>query len=254
MTLLGKALVFFNLALSLLLAAWAFNLYANGIDWSDRKGTKPGESVGEYALHEAKLDEMWKSVPPAQTSWQTEREKLRKEESRLVADRVWYDKEMKHVFVTATAADPVGEIAVASKDDPTAGIKKGQILLDNKDFPLLVPLRDRAGNPLLALAEYNKRDGDILKSLEDVLAKHEKQIVEANKRTDLIIGDKAKGMRGFQQRIVDEKIKNADVLAEQKLIRPQLINTVVDAELIFKRNVQLNKRVEELKKISIANK
>jgi hypothetical protein len=254
MTLLGKALVLFNLAFSLLLAAWAFSLYANGIDWSDHKGGKPGESVGQYALHEAQLDEMWKSVPPAQATWQTERKMLLDEESRLVADRVWYDNEMKHLFVTANAADPVGAITVAGKDDPKTGIKKGQIVLEAKGFPLLTPLRERGGNPLLALAEYNKRDDSILKSIAEVLAKHEKQIVESNELTDLIIGDPAKGTRGFQQRIVDEKIKNADVLAEQKLVRPQLINNVVQSQLIFKRNDQLNKRVEELKKINIASK
>jgi hypothetical protein len=254
MTLLGKALVFFNLAFSLLLAAWAFNLYANGIDWSDHKGGKPGEAVGEYSLHEAQLDELWKSIPPAQTTWLTERNKLLKEESLLVADRVWYDNEMRHLFITANAANPVGEIAVAAKDDPKTGVKKGQILLDDKGVPLLAPLRERGGNPLLALAEYNKQDEDIVKSIQDVVDKHEKQIDEANKLTDLITGDKTKGTRGFQQRIVDEKIKKADVLAEQKLVRPQLINTVVESQLIFKRNAQLNKRVEELKKINIASK
>ena len=47
MTLLGKALVFFNLAFGLLLAGWAFSMHANGIDWTDRKDKN--EPVGEFA-------------------------------------------------------------------------------------------------------------------------------------------------------------------------------------------------------------
>jgi hypothetical protein len=260
MTRFGKILVYFNLAFSLLLAAWSFSLYANGIDWSDRKA-KGSELAGEYTVHEAQLAELWTGAPPAQANWLTERKKLLDEESRLLADRVWYDKEMKHLFVTATAADPVGAIAVADKDDDKAGVKKGQILLDAKTgFPVLVPVlipakdKDQPGNPLQALAVYNKQDDEILQSLQAVLKKHESQIEEANKLTDLIIGDKNKGIRGFQQRILDEQAKNANVLAEQKLLRPQLINTVVESELILKRKNQMEKRIGELKKVNIASK
>ncbi len=253
MTLFGKLLVYFNLAFSLLLAAWSFSLYANGIDWSS--SGKPGEPIGEYAIHEAQLDELWKGVPPAQANWLSERKKLLGDESHLVADRVWYDKEMKHLFVTATAADPVGDITVAVKDDDNAGIRKGQVLLDAKTgLPVLTPAKERAGNPLQALAVYNKQDDDVLQSLQTVLKKHEGQIEEANKLTDLIIGDAKIGRRGFHQRILDEQAKNADVLAEQKLLRPQLINTVVESELILKRKNQMEKRIEELKKVNIASK
>ena len=48
MTRLGKFLVFFNLAFSLLLATWAFSLYANGIDWSNNK-TKVDQPPGVNA-------------------------------------------------------------------------------------------------------------------------------------------------------------------------------------------------------------
>lgn len=256
MTLLGKALVFFNLAFALLLAGWAFSMYANGIDWTDHKeGNVP---TGEYAVHEARLDEMWKAVPLAQARWRQEQGTLEKAEKALDADRVWYDKEMTHVFagptVKANPANPVGEVSIAAKDDPKTGVKKGQVALDDKGFPLLVPLRDRAGNPLESLAEYNDKDDKVLKDLKDVMDKHEKQIAEANRLTDLIIGDKAKGVRGLHQRIQDEKAKDAGVLDEQELIKPQLINTVVESELILKRRNQLEKRVDELKKANVARK
>ncbi len=178
MTRLGKVLVFFNLAFGLLLAGWAFNLYANGIDWSDRKaGPVP---VGEYARREAQLAELWEGVPKAQANWLARRRQLLDDESRLVADRVWYDKEMQHLFKDANKDKPVEEILIADKDDDKTGVRKGQILLDDKGLPKRKPLVDRANKPLQALAEYNKQDDDLLKSLREVLENHEKQIVEAN--------------------------------------------------------------------------
>lgn len=254
MTKLGKALVLFNLAFGLMLAAWAFSLYANGIDWSDRKAKTPLETAGEYTIHESQLDELWKGIPPAQANWLDERQKVLNEEARLAAERAWYDVEMKHLYLAANAANPVGEIAFAQKDDDKNGIKKGQILLDNKGHPQMVPMRDPAGNPLLSLSVYTKKDDDILQSLDAVNKKQQEQIEEANKLTDLIIGDEKAGRRGLYRRYLDEKAKDADMLAEQKLVRPQLINTVVEAELILKRKNQLEKRIEELKKIHVASK
>jgi hypothetical protein len=251
MTLFGKILVGFNLAFALLLAAWSFSIYANDIDWSDRKA-KGTELAGEYTVHEAQLADAWNGIPPAQARWLTERKKMLDEESRLVADRVWYDKEMKHLLVTATEADPVGQIKVANDDK--GSVRKGQILLDAKGFPDLEPAKDSAGKPLQSLAAYNKLDDEILQSLRLVLQKHEGQIKEANELTDKIIGDKDKGIRGLQQRILDEQAKSAETLVEQKLLRPQLINTVVESELILKRKNQMEKRIEELKKVNIASK
>jgi len=263
MTMLGKVLVFLNLAFGLLLAGWAFNLYANGIDWSDRK--ENNVPVGESAIHAAKLAELWETVPPAQANWLEDRDKLQEAEARLVADRVWYDKKMRHILVGPTKDDPLGQVVVADKDDPKTGVKKGEILLDgkaraglgkdDKGYPKLALLRDRAGNPLKSLEEYNDEDRKVLLAIEEVLQKHEKQIAEANRLTDKIIGDKDKGVRGLQQRIEDEKAKDAELVDElKKLIRPQLVNTVVESELILKRKDQLKKRIEELKKSKVASK
>jgi hypothetical protein len=105
------------------------------------------------------------------------------------------------------------------------------------------------------LAAYNDEDDKVLRSLEAVMKKHEAQIVKANELTDKIIGDKDKGVRGLQQRIEDEKAKDAALRDEQKqLIRPQLVNTLVESELILKRKNQLERRIEELKKYKVAGK
>jgi hypothetical protein len=252
MTRFGKFLVFFNLAFSLLLATWAFSLYANGIDWSNSKA-KGDQPPGVFTVKEDELKDLWQGLPPAQSTWLASRQTLQTEESRLVADRKWYDDEMNHVFVTANAANPVGEVAVAPKDDEKTGIRKGQILLDAKGFPVLTPVADRSGKPLVALATYNNEDEKILQSITAVRQKRETQIKEANQLTDQITGDPRNGVRGLWQRILDEKAKNADVVAEKKLLEPMLINTVVDGQLIFKRHNELDRRIKELKNIGVAS-
>ncbi len=255
MTLFGKLLVLFNLAFSILLASWAFNVYANGIDWTDSKDKgSPPAPLGMFAKRAVVLGDLWKSVAPTQANWTAEREKLRKEEARLVADRQWYDKEIRYVLDGPAKGKGISEVAVATKDDNNTGVKKGQILVDDKGLPVMLPLRDLANNPLQlqSLAEYNREDDALLVAIQDVMAKHEQQIVESNRLTDLIIGTKT--VRGFLQRIEDEKEKYKDVLVEMKLVEPMYINTLVEAQLIGKRHDQMEKRKAELMKLNVASK
>lgn len=257
MTLFGKILVLLNLALALMLAAWSFNIYANGIDWTDRKDTKTTPPrMGRFAVRADTLNELSKGVPAVQTDWLRERNRLGSEEKLLGDERVWYDKEMYYVLNGPAKGKSVLEVAIAAQDDERTGVRKGQVLLDDRGHPKLVPVKDPNNNDLtlLSLREYNEENDRILKDIADQIAQHEKQIAEANALTDRIIGDKGKGIRGLQQRINDEQTKNADVIAELKLVEPQLINTLVEAQLVNKRHAQMARRIEELKKTKIASK
>jgi hypothetical protein len=252
MTRYGKILVFLNLGLAIMLAAWSFNIYANGIDWTDHKTPR----MGQFAIRAAKLDELWKSVPPVQKDWLDQRAALAKEEKSLADERTWYDNEIRYVLAGPAKNKGIFDVALADQDDPNTGVKKGQILLDAQGLPQLVPIRDPENKPLQlqSLAEYNKEDDGILKDIEQLVAQHSAQIAEATALTDKIIGDKAKGVRGLQQRINDEQAKNADLLAEIKLVEPQFLNTLVEAELVNKRHDQMKKRIEELKRTKVASK
>lgn len=263
MTLLGKILVMFNLGLSVMLAAWSFNLYANGVDWTDSKskGTPPAPT-GQFAIRAAKLDELWKGVPAVQADWLRGRARLSEEETRLAGERVWYDKEIRYVLAGPAKGRWVSQVAIAAKDtEQIVGgerilIHKGEILLDDQGNPKLEPVLDPMNAPLQlqSLAEYNVENERILNEIAAQIKRHEGQIEEAKGLTDKIIGDKAKGIRGFQQRINDEQAKNAAVLAEMKLVEPQLLNILVEAQSVNKRHDQMTKRIEELKKIKVAGK
>jgi hypothetical protein len=255
MTLFGKLLVLFNLAFAVFMAAFSFNIYANGIDWTDSKDkSSPPAPLGEFAKHAVVLDGYLKSMAPTQTNWLTQRDKLLKQETQLVADRQWYDKEIRYVLDGPAKGKGIFEPAVASKDDDKTGVLKGQILIDDKGFPVMVPIRDLANNPmqLLSLDEYNKQDETLLRSIQDVMAKHEQQIVESNRYTDLIIGTKT--TRGFLQRIEDEKAKYEELLVEMKQVEPMYVNTLVEAQLINKRHDQMERRKAELVKLKVASK
>ena len=97
---------------------------------------------------------------------------------------------------------------------------------------------------------YNERNDKLLSDIQAVLEKHQNQIKEANRLTDLITGDKNR--RGLYQRILDEKAKAKEVLAEQELLRPLLVNTAVESQLILKRQRQMQKRIDELKNANVA--
>jgi hypothetical protein len=257
MTLFGKILVMLNLALAVMLAAWSFNLYSNGVDWTDSKskGTPP-VPTGQYAIRAAKLDELWKGVAPTQADWLRERGKLAEEERRLNAERAWYDREIRYVWVGPAKGKGISQVAIAAKDDEKTGVKKGQVQLDPQGFPQMASIVDPMNVPLQlqSMAEYNEEDKGILSDIDAQIKRNVQQIAESNALTDRIIGDKDRGIRGLQQRINDEQAKNAALIAEMKLVEPQLLNTLVEAHSINKRHDQMVKRIEELKKLKVAGK
>jgi hypothetical protein len=257
MTRYGKIVVLLNLALAVMLAAWSFNLYANSVDWTDSKskGTPP-VPTGQFAIRAAKLDELWKGLAPSQDDWLRERARLTEEETRLNAERAWYDKEILYVWKGPAKSKGLSQVAIAARDDERTGVKKGQVQLDAQGFPQMVPIPDPTGVPLQlqSLDEYNAEDVSILSNIAAQMERNVQQIAESNALTDRIIGDKGKGIRGLQQRINDEQAKNAALLAEMKLVEPQLLNTLVEAQSINKRHDQMAKRIEELKKLKVAGK
>jgi hypothetical protein len=247
MTVLGKLLVLVNVFISVFLATWAFGVWTNRIDWSNAKGG-PDKVAGEFARRDALLTTLYAAVPPAEAAWQAERSELFDQEHRRAEDRAWYQAQLDHLRGKATAADPARTLVYADQDDEQRGLKKGQLALDPKTGrPLLVAAKDRAGNPLVSLAAYDAAEQSVLATIEGVQAKYEEQIKQATALTESLIGPK-----GLQQRLADEKKKRADVVAEEKLVRPLLINSVVESDLVLKRHRALLQRIDELKRVGVA--
>jgi hypothetical protein len=247
MTAFGKLLVFLNLAFSFFLMSWAMAVYTNRIDFSNTKGTGE-QAAGEFFKRAAVVENLWEGVRPAQVNWRNARAAIADKDAHQVTEWAFYHVEIDHNRSKAVAANPVRWVVFAEADDDRLGIKKGQVALDPKTLlPLMAPAKDRNGNPMPALAFLNIDLEKTMASIDQVQEKHEKQIKEAIALTEQLIGPK-----GLQQRLIDEKQKRKDVLDEEKLVRPLLINTVVESELILKRHNQLVRRIDELKRIGVA--
>jgi hypothetical protein len=248
MTVFGKILVFVNLALSLMMATWAFGVWTNRIDFSNTP-PKTDQSAGEYAKRAAEIDLLWAGLPSAETGWKDARRDLLREEAERVADRAWYHTEMDHLRNRASSTIPARTVVYAANDQP--GAKRGLILIDrNTGRPTMAPALDAAGGPLQSLAFYIDAEQKRLAELDQVQTKHEAQIAEAVDLTERLVGKP--GVKGLQQRLVEERNKRAEIVLETELIQPLLVNAAVDVQLVSKRNNSLKARVEELKKVGVA--
>src|SRR4051812_34160125 len=95
MTSLGKALVLINVLFSGMAAIWAFGLYYNNVDWSDRGPTanKPGGKMWERKVQIDTLAPGAVSIPRARDR---ARAFVWTQEQNLRDDRLWYLAQIVH--------------------------------------------------------------------------------------------------------------------------------------------------------------
>ena len=243
MTTFGKVLVLFTLAVSLLMMGFALAVYTNRIDWSDRP-PKEGDPGGLLAQRDAEAKRLWTELRLAESGWRLGQEALTRDERQRVQDRLWYQSELAHLYSGATPVNPCREVI----------LDRGVPAPDPRNFgrPRMVAAKDAAGQPLLSLAAYDKRDEEIHKETLAAVDKLRQAVEQDTQLTNELAGDPLKRTKGLRQRINDERAKRADVVAEEEFIRPLLINTVVESELILKRQKSLRARVSELEKDRVA--
>lgn len=249
MTIFGKVLVFINVAISLMMATWAMAVYTNRVDWSNVAAKEAeGRPAGLLKERQDQVRQLWGQYVPAARSQAAAQGQLAYQEPLRAGDRDFYAQEMYHLWAGATKAKPARAVVfeggrVALVPDPKRPADK------TPDRPKMEAAKDLAGNPLLSLSAYIVAETKALTDLEAALTATAKFIDEDKKLTAKIIGP-----TGLQQRLVDERGKRAEVIEEQKLVRPLLINTYVDSELILKRTKALEARVKELMAVKVAGR
>jgi hypothetical protein len=270
MTILGKILVYVNVAVSGLVAAFAFALWANRIDLSNAKevGGDP-ETAGRWTQRDKELQKDWDNLPLAEANLDEARNVLSSEEQKRWDDRGWYLAEMQHLQGDVTPDNPVKRVEYAAQDDPITHVKKGQVAIDPTTDRPLMKKPDGPALPSMAVAdsEYAAASKQVVEA-ED---KHQEQAFEAMVLTIKISGppsdEELKNLpewmrtrlgkvklpaRGITQRLADEKQKQDDLQDELKRLYPLLVNTKVESQLILQRNAALKARLKELQGAKVA--
>jgi hypothetical protein len=243
MTSLGKWLVMINFALSLIVAAWAMDLYATRIDWSNKPG-KGGEPDGELVARLARIKQLSEALGPASNAWNANRFVLANLDTRRAQDRTWYETQLAFARNQATKANPAQVVKLVNGQPVPA--KPGV-----DDRPIMEVARDQFGQPLQSVVAYNQAD-EVLHQQIDVVTKNlTKTIEEDTELTNRIVGDPGTN-KGLQQRILGERAKLVEVDAEKVFVRSLLINAVVNSDLVFRRQRSLEGRIKELEKTGVA--
>jgi hypothetical protein len=269
----GKVLVLVNVGFSCMLAAAAGVLLYNHINWTNTKG-QGGQPDGELVKRKERLDEFQGSVKPSELAWRAARTDLAAKEEGRKLNQAWFAAELARLYVE----NPMDKRAVlqieftGDKDAKPTGFYVPDP--NNRGLPKLVDVKDRYGNPLHPLAFYQQAEEPIHKNLVKELAdldaakkrdarltvelmgrkaleKAKADLAANPKNQDAqkvleVIGNEVKIDKGLIDRIEEEKAKREDLVEEQKLLEPLLVNTYVETQLILMRKKALEDRVKEL--------
>jgi hypothetical protein len=246
MTAIGKILVIVNVALSFFLAGWAMTMYFTRIDWTNTPA-RAGKPAGELNKLTAEIKRLQAGMVKPRENWVEARQTLDNLTTVRTQNRPWYLAELNHLRARTDMNKPIQAVQY----DP---MNNGKSLNDNNNptRPLLGEVRTAAGNPitLRSLQEYNNNYVTVAKDIEDKLVEIDQEIAK-----DKALTDRRLGPKGLPARLELEKQKKRDREEEQRLVRPLLINAVVESELILQREKSLKARILELGgKVEVASR
>jgi hypothetical protein len=237
MTWLGKSLVFAAFVFGMMAAVWSYGIYTSRIDWP-----------GELARLGARAKELDAGLRAAEAGWQQGRTELAALEARRPADRRWYEAQLA-ALRTAPKGQAV-QVTVVNPGNPPE--RRGLLDLDPQTgLPKLEKAADRANRPLLSLTGYDEEEKDVLASVDQENKRLADLVRKDEELTNLLIGEPPDG-KGLHERIREERAKIAGVLEEQKLTEPLLVNATAERDIVGRRERVLQARIEELKKVGVA--
>jgi hypothetical protein len=240
-TFFGKILVMINLALSLLLATWALGVYTTRTDWSSKDG--PPEKVkGEVFRRQNQNTEAWKTLVAAEARWKADAAVVRLYEFARAENDRWYAAQLKELDVSPNPLNAVTWRA-------------GVLVPDAKQFaldprmparPALAPAKDKFERPLKSLESYKKEFSDTQVEIKREMEKYQ-GLVKEDIRLTIELG----GEKKLRHRLEMEQERQERVAAEIDHLKPLLVNSEVEANLLEARRVTLERRVAELKALGL---
>ena len=228
-TLAGKILLFVNLVLSFMFAAWAGAVYTNHVDWPGG-GVGADRAQGEYSRRQAEITEAQKSAGLALSRWQGASGTLAQMEEARPKYQEWYAATLK--ALEAEGNDVKGLVIQNGQPVPfqqgpaIAGIKPRQTLLKT----------------------LSTTEADILKQIEEART----QLAEAERLTQEANGNKENrnNPKGLRDLLAEEEAVQANARTEFKYLEPFLYNRLAEATLLQNRKDSLERRVKELEGIA----
>jgi len=251
MTMFGKILVFINLALSFVMLAWALGVYTEATDWYTPKATSsPDKAQGElFKLRDRIAPQgafgLWDDVKQSEgrlknayadlAAVESPRDSKQRWDTVRWENQRWYAEQLKDLETSDKQDKPVKEVVRRDKE--------GDLELDDKHpgRPKMQEAKDKSGKPLSGLAYYTKEFDDTNSQIKEAISDLNKWITEDTELTAKIGGPK-----GLRVRLGNEEDKRLRVLSEQDYVKPLLVNSQVEGELLQKRHRQLEARKAEL--------
>jgi hypothetical protein len=237
MTRAGKILLYANLVLSLLMAAWGTALFYGRVNWTDKSAQDAPR--GEYKKVAERIAELKPVLGAADGRFLEVKAQLENIQQRRAANLAWFQAKSDELRFTANDQNPaVVPVLVGGLAQP------GQ--------PILVePAKDRAGEPLRAFKSYvadvGTKEIEINAAMAS-LAQENQKYTELSNQIVGIFDERATPPRlitpGFRQLLQDEQDKLGKVIDEIERLRPLLVNSYVEIQLLAKRHGLLQKRVD----------
>lgn len=241
MTFFGKILVMLNLALSLLLATWALGVYTNRTDWSSKEGQ--AEKVkGEVFRRQYQAGEMWKAVVAAEARWKPAANVVRIYEQVRPENERWFADQLKQLDDSANPLQTVVWNAGQLVPDPKQAALERRIAAR----PLLEPAKDKFDKELRSLEFYKKDFADKQAQIKVEMEKYQKLVKE-----DTALTVELGGVKQLRHRLELEAERQELVREEIEHLKPLLVDSKVQGELLLKRRASLERRVQELEALGL---
>jgi hypothetical protein len=169
-------------------------------------------------------------------------------DQRRADDRAWFEKELAFNRNLATRANPahVMKLVNGQPVPKNPGVDERPAMEGEQGGGAAVP-------QFQSLAAYALSEEALHRQIEVETKSLARLHEEDAQLTNRLVGDDA-GIKGLQQRILDERAKLKEAIEEQRFVRPLLINAAVNSELVTNRQRSLESRIKELEKMGVATR
>jgi Na+-transporting methylmalonyl-CoA/oxaloacetate decarboxylase gamma subunit len=239
MTRAGKILLYANLVLSLIMAAWGMALFYGRVNWTEKSPSDAPQ--GEYKKVAEKIAQLKPVVAAADARYREAMAQLENAQQRRAANLAWYQARSDELRFTATDQNPaVSPVLVGGLVQPGQPIQ-------------VEPAKDRAGEPLRSFKSYVADLGTKETEINAAMASLAQENQKYTELSDQIVGvfdQRATPPKlitpGFRQLLQDEQDKLGKVFDEIERLRPLLVNSYAEIQHLAKRHGLLQKQVDGL--------